>query len=105
MLPEKIQCKKVIAWIGDFVMDQYVSWSLSTDKLMLDTIGEKLKSFASPQWNEVRTRFDLLTSFWEGNKSVDECYNAVQTQVALAKYSPRNSQDASQGYLLVLPRR
>ena len=47
MLPEKRQCKKEIAWSGDFGMDQYVSWSLSTDKLTLDTIWKKnLKSFA-----------------------------------------------------------
>ena len=34
----------------------------------------------------MRARFDLLTTFWQGNKSVDEWHNAVQAQVALAKY-------------------
>ena len=34
----------------------------------------------------MRARFDLLTSFQQGNKSVDEWYNEVQTQVTLAKY-------------------
>ena len=48
MLPEKRQCKKVIAWSGDFGMDQYVSWNLSTDELMIDTIWEKFEEFASP---------------------------------------------------------
>ena len=67
-------------------MDQYVSWSLCSEELMLDTIWEKYEEFCKPQTNEVRARFDLLTSFWQGNKSVDEWYNAVQTQVALAKY-------------------
>ena len=38
MLPERRQCRKVIAWSGDFGMDQYVSWKLSTDELMLDNI-------------------------------------------------------------------
>ena len=38
MLPEKRQCKKVIAWSGDFGIDQYVSQSLSNEELMLDTI-------------------------------------------------------------------
>ena len=47
MLPEKGQCKKVIALSGGFGMDQYVSWSLSTDELMLDTIWENVKSFVS----------------------------------------------------------
>ena len=30
-LSERQQCKKVIAWSGDFGMDQYVSWGLPTD--------------------------------------------------------------------------
>ena len=38
MLPEKRQHKKVIAWSGDFGMDQYVSWNFSTEELTLDTI-------------------------------------------------------------------
>ena len=33
-------------------------------------------------------KFDLLTSFHQGNKRVDEWYNAVQVQVNLAKYPP-----------------
>ena len=49
MLPEKRQCKKVIAWSGDFGMDQYVSWSLSSEELTLDTIGEKHTEFCKPQ--------------------------------------------------------
>ena len=67
MLPQRRQCKKVIAWSGDFCMDQYVSWSLSNEELMLDTIWEKFEEFCKPQSNEVRVRFDLLTSFWQGN--------------------------------------
>ena len=37
-LPEWQQCKKVIAWSGDFGMDQYVSWCLPAEELTLDTI-------------------------------------------------------------------
>ena len=33
----------------------------------------------------------MLASFQQGNKSVDEWYNAVQTQVALAKYPPETA--------------
>ena len=91
MLPEKRQCKKVIAWSGDFAMDQYISWNLSTDELMLDTIWERFEEFSKPQSNEVRARFDLLTSFQQGNKSVDEWYNTAQTHVALAKYPPETA--------------
>ena len=65
---------------------------------MLDIIGKKFEEFCKPQSNEVRARFDSLTGFWQGNRSVDEWYNAVQNQVALAKYPARNSQDTSQGY-------
>ena len=85
MLPEKRQCKTVIAWRGDFGMGQYLSWNLSTDELMLDTIWEKFAEFCKPQSNEVKARSDLHTSFWHRNKSVNEWYNAVQTQVVLAK--------------------
>ena len=86
MLPEKRLHKKVIAWSGNFGIDQYVSWNLFTDELTHDTIWERFEEFCKPQSNEVRARFDLLTSFWQRNKSVGEWYNAVQTQVALAKY-------------------
>ena len=64
MLPKSKKCKKVIAWSGDFC---------------------KL------QTNEVRARFDLLTSFRQSNQSVDEWYNAVQAQVSLAKYPPETA--------------
>ena len=90
-LPERQQCKKVIAWSGDFGMDQYVSWGLPTDQLTLEIIWGKFEDFCKPQSNEVCTRFDLLTSFWQGNRSVNEWYNAVQAQVNLAKYPPETA--------------
>ena len=37
-LPEKQKCQKVIAWLGDFGMDIYISWSLPKEVLTLDTI-------------------------------------------------------------------
>ena len=52
-LPECQQCKKVIAWSGDFGMDQYVSWSLPSDELTLDTISGKFEEFYKLQANEV----------------------------------------------------
>ena len=64
-------------------MGQYVSWNLSNEELMLDKIWEKFEEFCKPQSNEVMARFDLLTGLWQGNKSVDEWYNDVQTKVAL----------------------
>ena len=84
-LPEPKQCKKLIAWRGDFGMDQYVSWGLTKDELELETIRSWFDEFCKPQSNEVHARFDLLTSFHQGSKSVDEWYNCVQVQINLAK--------------------
>ena len=67
-------------------MDQYVSWNLSSNRLTLDTIWGKYEEYCKPQSNEVWARFDLLTSFRQGNCSMDEWYNAMQAQVNLAKY-------------------
>ena len=66
-------------------MDHYVSWSLSSGELIFDTIWEMIEEFCKLQSNEIRARFDL-TRIQQGNKSFDEWYNVVQTQVALAKY-------------------
>ena len=38
VLPEHQKCKNVIAWSGNFGMDQYVSWGLSNEDLNLHTI-------------------------------------------------------------------
>ena len=84
--PERQQCKKVIAWSRYFGMDQYVSWGLPTDQLTLEITWARFEDFCKPQSNEVQARFDLLTSFRQANKSMDEWYNAVQAQVDLAKY-------------------
>ena len=86
MLPESKKCMKVISWSADFGMDQYVSCCLPAEGLRLDTIWSKYEDFCKPKVNKVRASFDLLTSFCQGNRSVDECYNAVQAQVSLAKY-------------------
>ena len=90
-LPEPQQCKKLIAWSGDFGMDQYVSWGLTKDELELETIWSCFEEFCKPQSNEVCARFDLLTSFCQGSKSVDEWYNCVQAQINLAKYPPETA--------------
>ena len=80
-LPEHQKCKKVIAWSGNCRMDQYVSWNLLSSELTLHIIWGKYEEYCKLQSNEVRARFDLLTSFCQGNCSVDEWYNAVQAQV------------------------
>ena len=87
-LPTKQKCQKIIAWSGDFGMDLYLSWNIPKDDLTLDTIWNKFEEFSKPQTNEVRARFDLLTSFCQGSRNMEEWYNAVQAQVNLAKYPP-----------------
>ena len=104
-LPEWQQCKKVIAWSRDCGMDQYMSWNLSSHELTLETIWGKYEEYYKPQSNEVQAMFDLLMSFRQGNCSIDEWYNAVQAQVNLAKYPPRNCQNTPQGHFLVLLKR
>ena len=82
-----------MVWSGDFGLDQYISWNLSSENLTLEVIWKKFEEFCKPQANEVRARFDLLTSFRQGDMSVNERYNAVQTQVALAKYPQETAQN------------
>ena len=88
MIPESKKCKKIIAWRSNFGMDQYVSWCLPIEYRTMEVIRAKYGDFCKPQTNEVRAKFDLLTSFRQGNHSVDEWYTAVQAQVSLAKYPP-----------------
>ena len=70
-----------MAWSGNLGLDQYISWNLSSEELTLEVLWEKVEELCKPQSNEVRARFDLLTSSRQGNRSVDEWYNAVQTQI------------------------
>ena len=67
-------------------MDLVVSWGLTDGDLTLETLWNKFEEFCKPQSNEVRARFDLLTTFRQGDKSVDEWFNAVQTQINLCNY-------------------
>ena len=90
-LPKCQKCKKVITWSGNFGMDQYIAWGLSKDDMNLDTIWKRFEDFCKPQSNEVCAQFDLLTGFHQGNKSVDEWYNTVQTRVNLTKYLPETA--------------
>ena len=53
-------------------MDLVVSWGLTNGDLTLETLWNKFEEFCKPQSNEVRARFDLLTTFRQGDKSVDE---------------------------------
>ena len=60
--------------------------------LPLMSYGKKFEEFYKSQSNEFRARFDLLRRFRQGERSVNEWYNAVQRQVALAKYPQKTVQ-------------
>ena len=69
-----------MVWINTYL------GNLSSAELTLEVTRKRFKDFCKPQANEVRARFDLLTSIWEADRSIGEWCNAVQMQVALAKY-------------------
>ena len=62
ILQESVKCKKVIHWSGDVGRDMYISWAMYS----------RFEEFCKPQSNAVCAWFDLLTSFWQGNRSIDE---------------------------------
>ena len=90
-LSETRQCKKLISWSGNDGMDLVVSWGLTDGDITLETLWNKFEEFCKPQVNEVRARFDLLTSFRQGEKSVDEWFNVIQKQVNLCNYPPQTA--------------
>ena len=92
MLPEARKCKKIVAWSGDFCLDQYISLNLSSKDLTLEVIWKKFEEFCKLQTNELRAIFDLLTSLRQADMSVDKWYNAGQTQVAQAMYPQETAQ-------------
>ena len=44
MLSETWKCKKVVAWSGDFGIDQVISWDLSPEETTLEVFGKNLKN-------------------------------------------------------------
>ena len=69
-----------MAWSGDFGIDQYASWCLPPEIVCFEIIWNKFEEFCKPQTKEIRARFGILTSFRQGDMSVDKWYNAVQAQ-------------------------
>ena len=65
---------------------------MSSEELTLEVIWKKFEEFCKLQATDMMARFDLLTSLRQGDMSVDEWYNAVQTQVALPKYPQSTAQ-------------
>ena len=105
MLSDAWKYKKVVAWSGDLGIDQVISWDLSPDETTLEVIWQIFEEFCKPQTNEIRARFDLLTSFRQGDRSVYEWYNAVQVQINLAKYPQETARILQRDIFLVFPQR
>ena len=64
----------------------YISWNLPKEEIMLQTIWSRFEDFSKPQSNVVCARFDLLTTFQQGNRSIDKWYNAVLAHIPLCEY-------------------
>ena len=82
---------KVIQWSGDAGLDMYISWALPTEQVTLQTILSRFEDFCKPQSNAVHAQFDLLTTFWQGNRSINKWYNVVQTHIPLCEYCPETA--------------
>ena len=41
--------KKIVAWSGDFGLDQYISWNFSSEDLTLEVIWKKFEEFFKPK--------------------------------------------------------
>ena len=83
--------KKMIQWSGDAGLDKYISWTLPTEEITLQTIWSRFEDFCKPQSNTVHARFDLLMTFLQGNRSMDEWYTAVQVHIPLCEYPPETA--------------
>ena len=104
MLPESKKCKKVIAWSGDFWMDQYMSWWLPAD-LSLDTIWAKYEDFCKPQTIEVRARFDLLPKLQTRYLFCGWVVQCCTTPSVSSQVPIRNCKYLALRYFLVFPQR
>ena len=100
VLPEERKGKKIVAWSGDFSLDQHISWNLSLEDLTLEVILKKFEEFCKLQANELRERFDLLTSFRQADVSVNEWYNEWHVELSKAPAStvhqPTKKMESSQ---------
>ena len=67
MFSECIEVQESSGLVWDFGIDQVISWDLSPEETTLEIIWQKFEEFCKPQTNEVRARFDLLTSFRQGD--------------------------------------
>ena len=84
---QESDCLEWLFWYGPIFVLGLVKWRPQSRH----NLG-KIWRILQPQTNAVCTHFDLLTSFWQGNRSMDEWYNAVQAQVNLAKYPSETAQ-------------
>ena len=86
ILQESAKCKKVIQWSGDEGLDMYISSALPTEEVTLQTKRSMFEDFCKPQPNAVHAQSNLLTTFHQGNRSIDEWYNVVQVHIPLCEY-------------------
>ena len=75
------------------------SWNLSTDELMLDTIWEKFEDFCKPKSNNVRARFDLLTSFQQETSQLMNGTMQYRPRLLWLSTPPETAKVPLQGHL------
>ena len=86
ILQENAKCKQVIKWSGDAGLNMYISWNLLKEEITLQNILSRFEDFCKPQSNAVHARFDMLTTFQQGNRSIHKWYNAVLAHIPLCEY-------------------
>ena len=64
----------------------YISWALPTEEVTLQTIWSRFEDCCKPQSYAVCTQFNLLATFQQGIRSIDEWYNVVQVHIPLCEY-------------------
>ena len=64
----------------------YISWNLPKEEITLQTILSRFEDFCKPQSNAVCARFNLLTTFQQGNRGIDKWYNTVLAHIPLCEY-------------------
>ena len=78
--------RRLLPGVGILGLTNMYHGILPMKSLSLMSYWKKIEEFCKPQSNEVRAKFYLLTSFRQGERSIDEWYNVVQIQVALFKH-------------------
>ena len=91
ILQESAKCKK---WSSGQVMQDLICTFhglFQQKKPHHRPYGPGLKISVNDNPNAVCAQFNLLTTFQQGNRSIDEWYNAVQVHIPICEYPPETA--------------